>query len=73
MCSSDLFPSHDNKDDDGIIMVRNRQVTIRMLDKARIKEERSYWQFFNLGVPILVMTTLVSVAAWWRRRKYARY
>lgn len=60
-------------DDDGLILARSRKVSIRMLDKARIREERSYWQFFNLGIPVLIMTAVVAGAAYWRRKRYSSF
>lgn len=60
-------------DEQGIISARTRKVTLRMLDKTRIREERLYWQFFNLGIPIILMSLLVLGLHAWRKRKYTRF
>ena len=60
-------------DDAGIINARNRKVAIRMLDKNKIREERLYWQMFNLAVPVLIMSAVVLGAWAYRRKRYTGF
>jgi ABC-2 type transport system permease protein len=42
-------------DDDNLIMLRNKEVKIRLLDKAKIKLEKTKWQFINVVAPLLLL------------------
>ncbi len=55
-------------DPDGIIEARNREVKLRRLDAVKIRNERTFWQALNLGLP-LVLVGLFAVVFQWRRRK----
>jgi hypothetical protein len=48
-------------------------VKIRPLDKERIKRERSFWQVFNLLLPVAALIVFGLGRAWLRKRKYARH
>lgn len=57
-------------DEDQGIMARNKTITLRPLDKVKVKSERSFWQWLNLLVP-LGFGVIVSVSViWFRKRKY---
>ncbi|WP_298349911.1 gliding motility-associated ABC transporter substrate-binding protein GldG [Runella sp.] len=58
-------------DSEGLITARNKQVTLRPLDKLRLKEERTQWQLLNLLGPLAFIGILGGVWQWWRKRKYA--
>jgi ABC-2 type transport system permease protein len=59
-------------DADGIITARNKQITLRPLDKIKLKEERTQWQILNLLGP-LILLGLVGVGwQWQRKQKYGR-
>lgn len=58
-------------DETNLIEVRTKDVELRLLDKARIKEEKFNWQLINMVVPIAAVLAFGFVNAWWRRRKYA--
>jgi len=47
----------------GIIAVRNKQVRLRPLDKAKVAAEKIYWQALNLSLPLVV---LALFAVGWR-------
>jgi len=57
-------------DDKGLLSVRSREVTLRMLDRARIKEQRSWWQMVNVGAPILSILLFGFFRMWSRKRTY---
>jgi len=58
-------------DSEGLITARNKQVTLRPLDKLRLKEERMQWQLLNLVGPLVLIGLVGLVWQWWRKRKYA--
>jgi len=55
-------------DSDGLISARNKQITLRPLDKIRLKEERIQWQLINLLGP-LVLIGIIGVGWQWRRKQ----
>jgi ABC-2 type transport system permease protein len=58
-------------DDSGLISVRARELTLRLLDKKKLKNERFKWQLINTLVPLgaLVLFGLIYSAR--RKRKYS--
>ena len=58
-------------DDSGIIEVRSKEVTLRLLDKAKIKKEKLFWQFINIGLPIVLIIVFALANNFYRKRKYA--
>ena len=58
--------------EDALISVRSRSIQLRSLDDARIREERSGWQFVAVGMPLLVVTLLAGAVLTSRRRLYGR-
>jgi ABC-2 type transport system permease protein len=59
-------------DDSGLISIRSRELKIRLLDQAKIENERFYWQALNIGLPIILVLIFGLVQAWLRRRRYTR-
>ncbi len=41
--------------DEELLVIRAREITIRLLNKNRITEERTYWELLNIAVPILII------------------
>ncbi|MEJ2004482.1 MAG: gliding motility-associated ABC transporter substrate-binding protein GldG [Cyclobacteriaceae bacterium] len=39
----------------GLITARNKEIAIRPLDRVKISEERRFWQFVNLVLPVIVI------------------
>ncbi|RDC61990.1 gliding motility-associated ABC transporter substrate-binding protein GldG [Adhaeribacter pallidiroseus] len=58
-------------DNSGLINVRAKQITLRPLDKIRIKEERSRWQSINLAGPLVLLILFGLGKYYFRQRKYA--
>ncbi|HXI01403.1 MAG TPA: gliding motility-associated ABC transporter substrate-binding protein GldG [Sphingobacteriaceae bacterium] len=57
-------------DDSGIITLRNKEIRIRLLDRARIRNEKSFWQFLNIGAPLIMLIVFGIFQHYYRRRKY---
>lgn len=58
-------------DDSGLIHLRNKTLQIRMLDKQKAFKERSYWQFLNVILPLILLFTFGVVFNYLRKRKYS--
>ena len=59
-------------DDDNLISLRNKEVKIRLLDKARIKLEKGKWQFINVAAPLLLLIFFAIFQHYYRKYKYAK-
>lgn len=57
-------------DDSGLIGVRARELTLRLLDKKKLKNERLKWQLINTGVPLLLLLVFGVIYNIRRKRKY---
>ena len=58
-------------DDNGLIELRNKNVQINLLDKERAYQERTFWQFVNIVLPLLVLLTFGFVFQYVRKRTYS--
>ena len=57
-------------DDSGLIQLRNKSLKIRMLDKQKAFKERSYWQFLNVVLPLILLFSFGIIFNYLRKRKY---
>ncbi len=58
-------------DDSGLISLRTKEIQIRLLDKARIRSEKLYWQVINNVIPLAFVLIFAIFQHYIRRRKYA--
>lgn len=58
-------------DDTGLIDLRNKTLQINLLDKQRAFEERGYWQFLNVVLPLLLLFGFGFGFNYLRKRKYS--
>lgn len=56
--------------DPQLISLRNKEIKIRLLDKARIRTEKRFWQAFNILFPLLLLAIFGFFQHWYRKRKY---
>ena len=59
-------------DDAGWLQLRNRQITLRLLDKQKITTGRMQWQIINMALPLLLLITFSFVYQLVRRKRYAK-
>ncbi|WP_374950286.1 gliding motility-associated ABC transporter substrate-binding protein GldG [Mucilaginibacter sp.] len=59
-------------DDSGLISLRSKEIKIRMLNRARIRNEKLFWQLINNIVPIGAVLIFAIFQHYIRRRKYAQ-
>lgn len=57
-------------DDSNLMELRNRNIEERLLDRQRITEEKSNWQWLNLLFPLAIIGILGGVFFWLRKRKF---
>jgi ABC-2 type transport system permease protein len=58
--------------DDNLIELRNKELKIRLLDRARLRTEKLQWQLINVGLPLLLLISFAIFQHYYRKRKYAR-
>ncbi|WP_461788110.1 gliding motility-associated ABC transporter substrate-binding protein GldG [Pedobacter sp.] len=64
---ADYFTSVDN-----LIALRNKEVTVRPLDKTLLRTEKNKWQLVNTVVPILLLICFAIFQHYYRKTKYAK-
>lgn len=57
-------------DHTGILEARSKDVKLRLLDKGRIKEEKTTWQVVNVAIPIGAVLIFASCYLFYRKRRY---
>lgn len=55
----------------GIIETRNKDFTLRLLDKATVKEYKVLWQTINILLPLILVALLAIALQFIRNKKYA--
>jgi len=58
-------------DNSGIIVARNKNVELRLLDVERVKQEKTFWQIMNIGAPLLIALLFGLVYNFVRRKRFA--
>lgn len=58
-------------DDSNLMELRNRNIEARLLDRNRIEDEKSDWQWFNLLLPIALIGALGGFFYWLRKKRFA--
>ena len=58
--------------DSDLLSVRSREITIRLLNKNRIIEEKTYWQLLNIVLPILLISLVGIVLYFVRKYRYSK-
>lgn len=59
-------------DDKGIMALRSRELKIRLLNSARIKQEKLKWQLINIAGPLLLVGLAGLIYSYFRKRKYTK-
>jgi ABC-2 type transport system permease protein len=57
-------------DDQGIINIRSKEIKLRLLDKQKIKKERTTWQAINVLIPVLLVFAFGLGKYYSRKKKY---
>ena len=54
-----------------IIETRNKDIVLRLLDSKKVQENKTTWQFLNIGLPVLLVIITGFIYQQVRKRKYA--
>ena len=55
-----------------LIRLRSRDITLRLLDKAKCKEDRIFWVILNTVLPVISIILAGILYTLFRKRKYAK-
>lgn len=58
-------------DDTNIMQLKNREIAVRLLDRQRIDENKTYWQWLNLLLPLFIIGIFAALFYWLRKRKFS--
>lgn len=50
---------------------RNKDFVLRLLDKKKLSEEKTFWQAMNIGLPLILVLILGVFLQWRRKSKYS--
>lgn len=54
----------------GLFESRNKDFILRLLDKAKVEEQKTRWQFINIVLPIVLVILIGIFFQWRRKNKY---
>jgi len=57
-------------DNTGLINIRNKKVTIPLLDVKKIAEQKTKWQLVNIGFPVVLTLLFGLFFGYYRKRKF---
>ena len=58
-------------EDNGLINIRAKDISVAFLDSDKVKESKSTWQFINIALPLILLGIFGFVFNYFRKRKYA--
>jgi ATP-dependent Zn protease len=53
-----------------IIQLRNKELTVRLLNPQKLEEEKRFWQILMTGLPLLLVALGWMIFSYIRKRKY---
>ena len=56
--------------DNGLFESRNKVVVLRLLDKQKVADQKTFWQLITIAVPILILLLIGILVSFWRKKKY---
>jgi len=56
--------------DADLLNLRSKELKMRLLDKALLKADKTFWQLINVVLPLLMLAIFGFFQHWYRKRKY---
>ena len=56
--------------DADLLNLRSKEIKMRLLDKALVKADKTFWQLINVVLPLLMLAIFGFFQHWYRKRKY---
>ncbi len=58
-------------DEYDLMELRTRELQLRLLDRARVREQMTFWQTINLAIPVILVVLSGLIYNWLRKRKFS--
>ncbi len=58
--------------DENILAARSKEFKIRLLNQVRIQNEKSFWQFTNIGLPLVILILFGWLNTLLRKKRYTQ-
>lgn len=55
----------------GLFQARNKDFTLRLLNKEKVESQRNTWQFINIVIPVILIILFGFIYQWRRKQQYA--
>jgi len=55
-----------------LVMLRNKEISLQLLNTETVEAERLYWQMLNISMPILLIVLAGLAYRFWRNRSYSK-
>jgi len=59
-------------DNNGLMQLRSREFKLRILDKTQIKADKTFWQYVNVLLPILLLLCCALLWTFIRKKRYQK-
>jgi ABC-2 type transport system permease protein len=59
-------------DDTGLITIRSKKISLKILDKTKVLQNKTFWQALNLCIPILLTLIFGTAYYCYKKNKYGR-
>ena len=59
-------------DDPGLMELRSRELSIRLLDRSKIDNKRLRWQLINTLLPVILIIIFGSILGIWKKKRYTK-
>jgi ABC-2 type transport system permease protein len=57
-------------DGPGLISLRSREISLRLLDKTKVSASGITWQVVNMALPVIIVLVFAVLMIYQRKRKY---
>ncbi len=57
-------------DDSGLINIRSKEISVPFLDPQKVANERSFWQWINILLPLVLLAIFGGLFGYFRKKKY---
>lgn len=58
--------------ENGLSDAKAKDYVVRLLDTKKTDEQKTFWQFMNIAIPIFIVILFAIVFQWLRKRKYTK-
>ncbi|MDP3392209.1 gliding motility-associated ABC transporter substrate-binding protein GldG [Sediminibacterium sp.] len=57
--------------DNSLFQSRNKTVVLRLLNKQKLQEQKTFWQLINVLLPVAIVLLIGYLFQWWRKKRYS--